>query len=35
VQEGSKIIVDDITLTVIETPGHYDDHICFLMEEPG
>lgn len=24
-----------VTLTVIETPGHISDHLCFLIEEAG
>lgn len=33
VREGDVFTIDDYaTLKVIETPGHLDDHICFLLE---
>lgn len=32
VNDGDVIPVDDYaSLKVIETPGHLDDHICFLL----
>ena len=30
--EGSTVIVGEIALEVIHTPGHSDDHLCFLTE---
>jgi len=32
VKEGDYILVGDLKLTVINTPGHSNDHISFLME---
>jgi len=26
---------EKISLKPIETPGHWDDHLCFLLEQPG
>jgi glyoxylase-like metal-dependent hydrolase (beta-lactamase superfamily II) len=35
VGDGDFLQIDDSKVTIIETPGHYWDHICFLLEEPG
>ena len=36
VSEGDTISVGEITLSVIETPGHTDDSLCYYLEgEPG
>lgn len=36
VREGDVFRVDDYaTVKVIETPGHLEDHLCFLLEAPG
>lgn len=35
-REGDVFTIDDYaTLKVIETPGHLEDHICFLLEVKG
>ena len=33
IRDGDKIRVDiDATITAIETPGHTEDHLCFLLK---
>jgi glyoxylase-like metal-dependent hydrolase (beta-lactamase superfamily II) len=36
-KEGDTFTLDEdnITLKPIETPGHWDDHLCFMLEDPG
>jgi len=31
--EGDEVVVGNLTLRVIETPGHCAGHLCFLMKE--
>lgn len=33
--EGDEVIIGNLTLRVIETPGHCNGHLCFLLEERG
>ena len=39
VRENDEFYIDDgdskLKLTVVETPGHIKDHLCFLLEEKG
>lgn len=34
-REGDTFSQDGAAITVVETPGHIDDHLCFLLKEPG
>ena len=35
-REGDVFTLEGgLSLKAIETPGHIDDHLCFLLEEPG
>lgn len=31
-EEGSSLVVGDVEVTVVHTPGHSDDHLCFLAD---
>lgn len=33
-EEGARVVVGDLTLTVYETPGHSADHVSFLLDGP-
>ncbi len=33
VDHGDEIAVGDLTLEILHTPGHTDDHICILVED--
>jgi hydroxyacylglutathione hydrolase len=34
-REGDEVVVGNLALQVIETPGHCAGHLCFVMEEGG
>jgi len=35
-REGDVFSIEGgLTLLPIETPGHIDDHLCFMLKEPG
>ncbi len=33
--DGEHVTVDDLTVTVLATPGHSSDHVCFVLPEAG
>ena len=39
VRENDEFFIEEgdskLKLTVVETPGHIKDHLCFLLEEKG
>lgn len=35
IEEGEVIVGDDWRLQAIRTPGHVDNHVCYLLEEEG
>ncbi len=33
--DGEHVTVDDLVVTVLATPGHSSDHVCFVLPEAG
>ncbi len=33
VSEGDKIVIEDMELDVIETPGHTPEHVCYIIKD--
>jgi glyoxylase-like metal-dependent hydrolase (beta-lactamase superfamily II) len=33
--DGEHVAVDDLVVTVLATPGHSSDHVCFVLPETG
>lgn len=33
--DGEHVTVDDLVVTVLATPGHSSDHVCFVLPEQG
>ena len=33
--DGEHVTVDDLVVTVLATPGHSSDHVCFVLPEEG
>ena len=33
--DGEHVAVDDLVVTVLATPGHSSDHVCFVLPEAG
>ncbi|WP_255167411.1 MBL fold metallo-hydrolase [Natrononativus amylolyticus] len=35
IEDGDTVVLGDHEYVALHTPGHKDDHLCFLAEEPG